>query len=133
MPPQSQEGNITYFIWAIDAKGITNMTGEYSISVRSQDANPPIIKHRPPTTMLFGYEVYIEAKVLDDAEVEAVGLEYIDVEGITHNVTMLPRGNHTYSFGMLPQPFTGTLNYSIWARDVNGNENRTPTHPIQIV
>lgn len=124
IPPQSQEGNITYFIWARDAEGITNMTGEHTISVLSQDSNPPAIKHDPPRTRMYGYEVYIEAKVLDDAEVETVGLDYVDVTGETHNVTMLSRENHTYSFGMLPQPFTGTLNYSIWAR---ATETRTTT------
>ncbi|MCK4444778.1 MAG: exo-alpha-sialidase, partial [Thermoplasmata archaeon] len=131
--PQSQEGIITYFVWAIDAEGITNMTEEYTVSVQSNDSNPPMSKHDPPRTRMFGYEVNIEAKVLDDAEVEIAGLDYVDVEGVTHNVTMFSRGNHTYSFGMLPQPFTGTLNHSIWARDVNGNENRTPTFSIQIV
>ncbi len=133
IPPQSQEGNVTYFIWAIDAEGIINMTEEYTVSVQSNDSNPPMIKHDPPKTRMFGYEVNIEAKVLDDAEVEIAGLDYVDVEGVTHNVTMLSRGNHTYSFGILPQPLTGTLNYSVWARDVNGNENCTPTRSIQIV
>ncbi|MCK4444988.1 MAG: hypothetical protein KAW09_10615, partial [Thermoplasmata archaeon] len=65
IPPQSQEGNITYFIWAGDAEGLTNMTEEHAISVLSKDSNPPTIKHEPPRTRMYGYEVYIEAKVLD--------------------------------------------------------------------
>jgi hypothetical protein len=133
IPPQLEEGNITYFIWARDANGITNMTGEYSISVQSKDDNPPTIFHSSPTTILYGYEVYIEAKIVDDADVQVAELDYVDVNGGAHSVTMVSRGNNTYSFGIPSQPFVGTIDYSIRATDVNGIENRNSSYSVQIV
>ncbi|MCK4444151.1 MAG: hypothetical protein KAW09_06380, partial [Thermoplasmata archaeon] len=133
IPPQMTEGDVNYFIWARDAEGITNRTRDYSITISSNDAIPPLISHNPPKTKIYGYEVHIAAKVFDNSEVESVGLNYTDVRGNPHSVTMLARGNQTYTFGIPPQPFTGTLVYTIWARDVNLNVNRTLSHSVLIV
>jgi hypothetical protein len=130
---QWEDGVITYFIWARDVNGITNMTGEYSISIRLEDSNPPTIDHSPPATILCGYEVYIEAKIVDDADVQVAELDYIDVNGEPHSVTMMPRGNSTYSYGIPSQPSVGTVNYSIRAKDVNGLENHNCSYSVQIV
>ena len=130
--PQMEEGNITYFIWTRDVNGNANMTDDYGISVRFQDSSPPVIVHSPPGTILCESEVYIEVEILDDAAVGMAELDYIDVNGEAHNVTMVPRGNDTYSYGIPPQPHVGTINYSIRAADINGNENSNCSYSVQI-
>jgi hypothetical protein len=131
--PQMAPGSVKYNIWAEDAFGNSIRTERREIMITSRDSMLPLINHNSPLTKLFGYEIYLETEIFDDAGVERVWLEYMDVQGVNHRTDMMHGENETYLLGVPPQPHEGVLTYSIWAIDAGGNVNRSSTYSIQIV
>jgi hypothetical protein len=131
IPAQTSAGTADYFIWVNDTEDNQNLTATSTITV-SVDSEAPDIDHEPVTTANAGVTFNISATVTDNAAVDEVHLDYTDVDGARHNVTMILVTGDTYNYTIPAQSSAGTLEYFIWANDTSDNQNLTGNYTIDI-
>jgi len=129
IPGQSNIGVVSYFIWANDTSGNDNQTTVYQIQIN--DFIKPEIEHTPITSTNISDAINITAQITDDIEVDSVYLNFTDVNGINHNVSMI-KWNGNWSYEIPEQSSAGSIEYFIWCNDTSGNDNRTIEYIIQI-
>jgi hypothetical protein len=124
-------GAYPFVVWAVDTSGNADSgAGSFSI-VATPDTTPPEIVHTAPGAVLVGQTVTIRATVTDDGTISAVWLNYTDVGGTSHNVTMSPQAGE-YRFTIPASTATGAVRYRIWAEDDAGNVNMTPEYSFTV-
>jgi hypothetical protein len=96
------------------------------------DATPPVITHTPPPgPFSVGTPIAIAANVTDNVAVTTVMLNYTDVAGVGHNVTMtLSAGDYRVT---IPAPSAaGNITYFVYAEDSSGNWAVTTSHVLTV-
>jgi len=118
---------------ALDASDPGNpMGGAYNADFNTSataDLEPPVIVHTPPNNHIPVGDpspITITAIVTDAGSgVAFVWINYTDVDGAVHNVTMTLTTGDTYGFEIPDPERTGTITYFLYAKDGVGNGRRT--------
>ncbi len=100
--------------------------------VIAQDTTAPEIDHTPVTEGWVDNPIVISATVTDNEAMDKVYLNYTDVDGARHNVTMTLVTGDTYNYTIPAQSSAGTLEYFIWANDTGDNQNVTANSTITV-
>ena len=109
--------------------------GEYGTAYNSDS----IENITPPTTIrissvphsgLSGVNINISAIVTSHVALSGVWLNYTDVDGYNHNVSMLNTGENLYNYTMPSQPHSGVVTYHIYA--INSYNYTSKTENISI-
>ncbi|UCF13373.1 MAG: hypothetical protein JSW06_03715 [Thermoplasmatales archaeon] len=110
-------GNYTYFIWANDTSGNSNMSATYQFTVKSND--PPTIVDNSPDTAGTGDSFVVNATVTDDEGVSSVWVEHWFDGGNRTNESMTRVGMTDYYEIIIDIPGNSTddLWYNISAND----------------
>lgn len=112
-------GSYSFTVWARDTSGKWNSSaGGFAVV----DTTPPEFAHEPSASAPIGAPVEIGVSVRDNYFLLTVSLNYTDVEGGVHNVSMDWVSADLYSYIVQGQPSTGNLTYFFWAVDSEGNE-----------
>jgi len=117
-----------------NAMGIAYTT-DFNTSATA-DLSPPEITHTPPNahiTVSARSPISITATVTDAGSgVAVVRINYTDVNGDVHNVTMTVTTGDTYGFDIPDPDRAGTISYFLYAEDGLGNGNRTATFTLTV-
>jgi len=121
-----------YFtIWAADTSGNWNSSSGIFLVV---DTTPPVIQHTPIASWWrVGNPINLTATVTDDYLLRIARLNYADVSGVVHNVSMASSGQDKYYFVVEAQSIPGTLSYFFWAEDNSGNPAASQVYAMTIV
>ncbi|MFW6038666.1 MAG: RING finger protein, partial [Candidatus Saliniplasma sp.] len=90
----------------------------------------PMIEHDSPETWHIRDDIELSANITDDEGLENAYINYTQVDGIQHNVS-LDIDNSTISIPAQNQ--TGTFSYYYWAVDESGLSNRSETFSIELL
>jgi hypothetical protein len=112
------------------------------------DAIPPTINHTPMISTHYSQPLNITAAIADNVAISSVWLNYTDVYGMNHNVSMFGWSkkmvmvsglgltpyaqNGNYSYEIPAQGWPGTLSYFIWVNDTSGNTNLTSNYLVHV-
>lgn len=124
--------NLGTYDFTIAAKDVRDNWATVSSLFAVEDTTPPVISHLPVASAEVHEAMDTLATVIDNFEVSAVTLNYTDVGGSSCNVTMTPSGDN-YTFQIPAQNTTGTVTYSIWSEDTEGNTATTQIYATDIV
>ncbi len=135
IPSQVSTGELYYYIEATDSDGhtVTYPKNAPTNNITTIiDATPPTITHLSPSSIPAGQPYEITADVTDNTRVDTVKLNYTDVDGSNHVVSMMNTGGSTYSGYISPQDHSGTIDYHLWAEDSSGNDAVTTTYSVDV-
>ncbi len=128
-----QVGVHTFVIWASDSSGKWATSPPGTFTTVAPDTTAPTITHTPPTGPFYpDSTIRIEATVTDDDSVQEVRIDYTDVGGARHNVTMALASGSTYAYTIPAQNATGTIEYRIYAFDPSGNAKLTQEYTVTV-
>jgi|GEM_PF-1161423 len=119
---QNDIGIISYFILANDTSGNDNQTILYQVQILD------VVKPEFGAFLVSQLDddtLNITIEVTDDVAVDTVFINYTDLQGVNHNVSM-PQWNNNWSYAMpwLYQE-VGEIECFFWANDTSGNTNRS--------
>lgn len=127
MPAQMQPGVLLYYITANDTSDNTARippVAGYLVNVL--DTTAPAITHTPINSANVNDAINFTASVTDYVGVNAVWINYTDVNDVEHNETMTEWGINMWSYDDAGQNPTGILYYNIWANDSAENLRSRP-------
>ncbi len=101
------------------------------LEVSEATLTPPTIIHNPPSDLVAGESLALDARVVDADGVAEVRVNYTDVQGVTRNETMVQEAT-LYVYTVPPQNESGVLRYMIWAVDTMGNEAATTVFTLPV-
>jgi len=112
------------------------------------DTMPPIINHTLATNIHYSQPINITAEISDNVALLGIWLNYTDVNGTNHNVSMngwdrkmvmvsglgptLYAQNGNYSYEIPAQGWPGLLNYFLWVNDTEGNVIQTSNYQVNV-
>ncbi|MFW6305729.1 MAG: Ig-like domain-containing protein, partial [Candidatus Saliniplasma sp.] len=113
-----------------DLNGIANRTDQDDYVLTFTSETYPMIEHDSPETWHIRDDIELSANITDDEGLENAYINYTQVDGIQHNVS-LDVDNSTISIPAQNQ--TGTFSYYYWAVDESGLSNRSETFSIELL
>ncbi len=128
----SMIGTYHFYIWANDTAGNTTTSSVYTFEIEG-DVEPPEIKNvvdYPDPQWQYG-SVEISCVVTDNEGVDLVKVHITYPDSSTINATMTKSGGKYRYSAVYTEP--GTYSYYIWARDINGNGNKSSTYTFTIL
>ncbi len=125
IPGQSLPGEMSFRLYASDTGGNWYFSDHYNVMVYTPDLQGPEIGLTYKSHITGNESLLVNATVADESGVSGVYVNYTDLSSDTHNETMvLVEGVYTYTIE--PQHASGTLLFTVYAFDREGNWNSTP-------
>lgn len=131
--PGQPEGNLFYYIEAVDSSGNAAREpadGSHEVIVSAEDIVAPVITHTPVDNAWEGIDIAIHAALIDDSDftAEVYYGNTSDGNTFTDSVPMAAADGDNYA-AIIEDPAAGDLYYYIKAVDAKGN---TSTFPADI-
>ncbi len=112
-------GQLVYSFYAVDNWGNHVTSGNHTVEL--VDAGPPVIVASEHGPVEIGGDLLLQATVTEDSHLDGVWVLY-QRPGSEEEVNATPeRLGDTFRLTVLDLSVAGTLQYSWWARDVNGH------------
>lgn len=114
--------------------GITSKDGSDDLIIEIHTEVGPEIKHVEEGRVHFEDPFNVLVNVTDDVEMGTVQLNYSDIDGVSHNVSMDHLdGTDNFTYDITPQGKEGIIEYHFWAVDDNGIGNRSEMYSVPLL
>jgi hypothetical protein len=130
--PYTIIGDYSYYIWAKNSLGNTNISMIQNFTIIA-DTIPPTIQSisAQPNPQWEYYPLNISCQVTDNVAVSIVNVIITDPLSTQHNISMTQQGdNHYYN---TTYSIIGNYTYMIWVEDTLGNANNSTTFQFTIM